>query len=689
MLARCAFIFAACAMTGFPSAFCAAIVIRTEPIHLRSGKQREWRSFPVGAQGPAIELTFAGRENAHEYSLVLRQRDVKASWTTTLNDVAIGALIADERDMLRILAVPPGVLRTGLNRLRITGKPGGFSDDIEIRDLRIEDVSPADLQRQSTIDISVTGESRPVPARITVVDRMGSLVPIRALRVGALEAIRTGVIYTSDGQTSIGVPAGEYQIYASRGFEYSAPSATVQLAHGQRASIALKIRREVTMSGYVSCDTHVHTLELSGHGDASVDERVLAAAGEGLDLIVATEHNRFADYAAALRKLGLNRWTTSIPGTEVTTAIGHFNIFPVLPTASHPDLGERDWRRLMETLRSTEGVRVVVQNHPRDLHSKYRPFDPAHHISSLGENLEDRPFLANAMEVVNSGAMASDPLQLVRDWLGLLTRGETIAAIGASDTHTVDFVPIGQARTYIDVTAVPDWRNNFDGVTRQLAAGRNLVSYGLAIDLRQAGAVRLNSVPIDLTVWGPSWSAADHVAVYSNGARVWQRKLGMIRKPGRKFSATMQIPIADNDTALVAVVTGPGVQEPFWEVRKPYQPTSDEWSPIVLGVSRAVWIDSDGSGSREAPLDHARRLIEKHGLETGALIRALSKYDKSVAMHVLNLLHASGYDMESEAIQGQFASGSAEIREAYRGYMQELGASRLRKRNDRSPLLTR
>jgi hypothetical protein len=168
---------------------------------------------------------------------------------------------------------------------------------------------------------------------------MGSLVPIHALRVGALEAIRTGVIYTSDGQTSIGVPAGEYQIYASRGFEYSAPSARVQLAHGQRASIALKIRREVTMCGYVSCDTHVHTLELSGHGDASVDERVLAAAGEGLDLIVATEHNRFADYSAALRKLGLNRWVTSIPGTEVTTAIGHFNIFPYFRQRRTPTRG--------------------------------------------------------------------------------------------------------------------------------------------------------------------------------------------------------------------------------------------------------------------------------------------------------------------------------------------------------------
>ena len=109
------------------------------------------------------------------------------------------------------------------------------------------------------------------------------------------------------------------------------PCTSGSTAH--RLAIALKIRREVTMCGYVSCDTHLHTLELSGHRDASFDELVLATAREGLDLIVVTEHNRFADHSAALRKLGLGGWVISIPGAEITTAIGYFNIFPVRPTA--------------------------------------------------------------------------------------------------------------------------------------------------------------------------------------------------------------------------------------------------------------------------------------------------------------------------------------------------------------------
>ena len=359
---------------------------------------------------------------------------------------------------------------------------------------------------------------------------------------------------------------------------------------------------------------------------------------------------------------------------EVTTPIGHFNIFPVRSGAL-PDPNEHDWPRLMNTLRNTEAVRVVSQNHPRDLHSNYRPFDPSHHLSSLGENLEGRPFLANAMEVVNSGAMASDPIQLVRDWLGLLTRGVTISALGASDTHTVDFVPIGQARTYVDVSAVSNWRSNIDSVGRELAAGRNLVSYGLAVDLQQAGAVRRGSVPVNVTAWGPSWSGLNHITIYSNGTAVWQKSWALIRKPGRKFATAVHVPLPAHDTALVAVATGPGVQQPFWEVRKPYQPTSDTWEPMVLGISRAVWIDTDGDGSREAPLDYARRLVDKHRHSTGALIEALAQYDKSVTMHALHLLRAGGYDVASEDARSRFLDAPVTVREGYRQYTEELGRS--------------
>ena len=553
-------------------------------MHLRSGDEREWKSFPQVADGPSIALTFEGLLSKDEFALVLRQRDVKAVWTVSINGSDLGTLIQDERHMVRILPVPAGVLRQGENQLRIASKPGTFSDDIEISEVRLQHLSARQLQTQATVDVSAVVENGEMPVRITVVDGDGYLVPVTPLRENAYEAVRTGVIYTADGRASVGLPAGAYRIYASRGFEYSAPSKAVRVTRGARTSVTLNVRHEVKMNGFVSCDTHVHTLELSGHGDASVDERILTAAGEGLDWIVATEHNRHTDYSAAIRRRGLDRWIASIPGTEVTTAIGHFNIFPMRDGVRHPDIRQKNWAALMKSMKEAQGVRVVVQNHPRDLHSGYRPFDPAHHDSATGENKIGRPFAATAMEVVNSGAMSSDPLQLVRDWLGLLTRGRTVAAIGASDTHTVDFVPIGQARTYIESA------NDADRLAEHLAAGRNVVSYGLAAELKQAGPVTGGTVPLEVTVWGPSWSRAREVTVFSGVTPVWTKRLRGGNKGGRKFAARIKVPGPTRRSALVAVATGPGLMQPFWEVRKPYQPTSDEWNPIVLGISQAVWI---------------------------------------------------------------------------------------------------
>ncbi len=88
------------------------------------------------------------------------------------------------------------------------------------------------------------------------------------------------------------VPAGDYTIHAGRGFEYGVATARVSVKAGDTVRQALTIHREVPTEGYVSCDTHVHTLTYSGHGDASADERVVTLAGEGIELPIITEHNR-------------------------------------------------------------------------------------------------------------------------------------------------------------------------------------------------------------------------------------------------------------------------------------------------------------------------------------------------------------------------------------------------------------
>src|SRR2546430_2707998 len=99
------------------------------------------------------------------------------------------------------------------------------------------------------------------------------------------------------------------------------------------------------------------------------------SAGEGIDLPIATDHNVQVDYHAAAVKQGVRKHFTPVVGNEVTTAVGHFNIFPVPAGGPVPDFKLKDWNSLFASIENTR-ARAVILNHPRDLHSGFRPFGP-------------------------------------------------------------------------------------------------------------------------------------------------------------------------------------------------------------------------------------------------------------------------------------------------------------------------
>src|SRR5436853_172433 len=76
----------------------------------------------------------------------------------------------------------------------------------------------------------------------------------------------------------------------------------------------LRSRREVDTRGYVACDTHIHTLTYSGHGDSTALERVVTLAGEGIELPITTEHNVHTDYRPSMREAGVEGWFTPVIG---------------------------------------------------------------------------------------------------------------------------------------------------------------------------------------------------------------------------------------------------------------------------------------------------------------------------------------------------------------------------------------
>ena len=265
--------------------------------------------------------------------------------------------------------------------------------------LRLARLSPA------RIHVEIRGEDqRALPAKVTVVGtaraaqsglplrehlfdlsagqswRVSDLVPDDPERPETRRYIETSG-YTKDGKVSLEVPPGDYLVYLSRGSEFELKYISdIRLSAGGEVSIRETLKREIQTPGYISADFHLHAAP-SLDSDTSIRQRVRTAAGEGLEHLVATDHNFVTDYQPAIEREGLTDWLSSMVGLELTTLeSGHFNTFPIKRDVSAITRGAFQWstrppQSLFDEARSigaeidAEGAptTIIQVNHPRDL----------------------------------------------------------------------------------------------------------------------------------------------------------------------------------------------------------------------------------------------------------------------------------------------------------------------------------
>jgi len=272
--------------------------------------------------------------------------------------------------------IPSGTLKQGKNQLRITCRNNAPADDIHVGHITIHPAAPEALRRGATLQLAIMNQDQMlIPGRITLTSRAGTLLPISTKSGNGL-AIREGVVYTASGQANLTLAPGEYKITAGRGFEYSIASALINIAAGETVKRTLILERQVETENWIACDTHVHTVTHSGHGDCTIEERMATLAGEGIELPIATDHNKQIDYRPTMAETETKSFFTPLIGNEVTTNFGHFNAFPFSPDATIPDYKENDWSVLIPSILKKPDVKVVILNHARDIHSGSRPFAP-------------------------------------------------------------------------------------------------------------------------------------------------------------------------------------------------------------------------------------------------------------------------------------------------------------------------
>lgn len=674
-------LFLVLALTTGQLARAATILVTPKMHHLRTGAEPEWSNFPESAEANGLNIAFEALPNDDAGTLRLRQQDVKQKWTVRLNTAELGELTIDENDMVVYFDIPAGTLVRGENRLSVT-QQGNTNDDIRVGDISVEPRPKQQVLNDGTVTLTVVdSDSRePVPSRITVLNSAGALQTSGTASNGHL-AVRTGIVYTSTGQASFGLPVGSYRVIAGRGFEYSIDELTVTVTAGDTIVKQLSIGREVPTSGYIACDPHVHTLTHSGHGDASVQERMITIAAEGIELPIATDHNAHIDHRHFAEEMKVQEYFTPVIGNEVTTRTGHFNIFPVAPGAKTPDHRSDDWEETLHGIFATPDVRVAILNHARDLHGGTTPFGPKLFNDSVGENTVGWHMGFNAMEVVNSGATQTDPMQLFHDWMTLLNRGYHVTPVGSSDSHDVGRHFVGQGRTYIRCDDRHPDAIDVEKAVKSFVRGNVMVSYGLLTELKvnehfQSGDVASvvgDEVKVDVRILGPHWVSAEKVMLFANGQLIREQTIdddGRHQRPkGVIWSDQWWLPVPKHDVHLVAIAIGPGIDSLHWKTAKPYQPDTTNPETMVLGCSGAVWLDVDEDAKGTPARKYAEQIVNQSDGDVELVFRKLDGYDEAIAAQVAALLQSSGHSLLEDSIQDLLRNATPSTQRGFRRFL--------------------
>jgi hypothetical protein len=646
--------------------------------HIRNAGSREWSEFPADVNETSLSIEFISKGNAAEQTLLLRQYDVKQTWKILVNGEDVATLPSDEKDMITYFSLPAGILLDGKNTLDIKTN-STEADDIRIGNLIIDNRPVQQVLSEAEIEIIIIDKKKNqlTPGRITILNADRLLQTVTSPTEGML-AIRPGYVYTGNGKATFQLPAGSYTIYAGRGFEYGIDSIQINVKRGDRLQKKLSIQRDVNTEGWVSSDTHVHTLTHSGHGDATIEERVITLAGEGIELPVATDHNVYVDLIPAARGKKVLQYFTPLVGDEFTTQVGHFNVFPVTIGAAVMDHKVANWSQVAANIPNADQSKIIILNHARDVHQNFRPFDPSHHLASIGTRSDDWNFPANAMEIINSGSQQTDMMQLFHDWMGMLNHGYWITPVGSSDSHDVSRFTVGQGRTYIrsddkDPSAI-DIKNTLSN----FRVGKVMVSMGLLTkisvnDVYGPGdfASSAKHLKVSVEVLGPSWVHADWVSLYSNGIKIREEKIDKKAGP-LKWNHSWNIPSPPHDIYFVAVAEGPGKGMPWWPIAKPFQPVSISWEPRLFGSTGAVRIDADKDGKYNSPNDYAKKIVESSKNNIGEIIRILSSYDEAVAAQVAALLWKGGNNLVGAELKEALSKSTSATRAGFETVMKEI-----------------
>ena len=460
-----------------------------------------------------------------------------------------------------------------------------------------------------TLSVEVRDENNGmIPARLTfrpVGDTAAlyfTTIDIAREEAGAITAFDRA--FVRRGDADLRVPAGTYDVWISHGPEWDTSRERVTIKPDAEVEIHSHLHHVIDTPGWISADLHVHSAA-SLDSRVPMRDRVLQFVADGVDLIVATDHNVIADYAPVIAELGVGDLLASATGDEITTKQwGHFGAFP-LPSDEGElghgaiETGTRTPAQIFGDVRARAPGALIDIHHPRLLHGSMGYFVLAEFDTATGRTRTPGFSLDfDAIEVLN-GYQDSDRRtvdKVIADWIGLLDGGKRVSGTGNSDSHHMTFNLGGYPRNYVAVGDVPIAKLDPAAVATAVKAGHSYFTTGPIIDATIAGkrfgeiaTVAPGKVALHVTVRAANWISVSQITVLGPGNTVLaQRAIPSTTASVVRFDDAIELDVARDGYAIVRV-----------DGDRPMAPNVGDLKSFLvypMAVGNPIWIDADGDG---------------------------------------------------------------------------------------------
>ena len=403
------------------------------------------------------------------------------------------------------------------------------------------------LPAPAQVRVRVTDGNGPVPGRVQILPVAGQELPNIPGNYGEsrFAGDRLRVAFTISGDITLPVPAGNWELVVSHGFEADVFRRPLTVTAGQTLDLTATVPIQVDTSATMCGDFHIHTSRSNDSGDDGT-LKVASAIADGLELPVRSDHEYIADFSAEIAALGAQRWAAGFGSIELTSfeAWGHMGVFPLtadptkinagaprwqtFPTADRPDetFATLSPVAVFDAVRARPEAPVVIINHPRGgaNYFEYVGFDPATGMATGAADWDDEFTL---VEVFNDSGWQSNKDGTVRDWLALLKAGRKIFAVGSSDSHGLTSSPVGYPRTCVRLGTDDPRQVTAAQVRDAMAAGQGTVSGGIYVHAAVGAAMPGDTATglgmtaqVEVVVQAATWIDVDAIDVIVDGELV-------------------------------------------------------------------------------------------------------------------------------------------------------------------------